>query len=259
MTEKKNVSILDCNFTNDFQIIAGPCSIESKEQFWRIAEQLKNIGVKLLRGGLYKMRTRPNAFQGHGVAAYSWAVEVKKHLGMGFVSEVTDPRQISDLMEVVDCFQVGARNMYNYDLLKELGKTDKPVLFKRAFSATIDEWLLASEYLLQGGNSNIILCERGIRTFETKTRNTLDINAVAYANKFSHYPVIADPSHGTGRSDLVLDLSLAAVAAGANGLLIEVHDNPEEALSDKEQALNIEEFKTLFEKTNRLRRFLQES
>ncbi len=257
-TVKHTVKILDRDFTNKFQIIAGPCSIESREQFFTIAQALKNIGVKTLRGGLYKLRTRPNAFQGHGQVAYPWAVEVKKHLGMGFVSEVTDPRQIEGMSEVVDCFQVGARNMYNYDLLKELGKQKIPVLLKRAFSATIDEWMFASEYLEKGGNSSILLCERGIRTFETKTRNTLDVNAIAYAQMNSPYPIISDPSHGTGRSDLVEYGSLASVAAGANGLLIEVHNNPEEALSDKDQALNLEQFKVVFDKCTKLSGFLNE-
>lgn len=256
--EKQTVKILNSDFTNDFQIIAGPCSIESQEQFFTIAQELKNMGVKTLRGGLFKLRTRPNSFQGHGQVAYPWAIEVKKHLGMGFVSEITDPRQIDEMSSVVDCFQVGARNMYNYDLLKELGKQKIPVLLKRAFSATIDEWLYASEYLENGGNNSVLLCERGIRTFETKTRNTLDVNAISYAKMFSKYPIISDPSHGTGRSDLVEYGALASVAAGASGLLIEVHNNPEEALSDKDQALNLEQFKTVFEKTTKLYKFLKD-
>lgn len=248
-----NTQIHNVDFASKFQIIAGPCSVESREQFWNLASQLKSIGVELLRGGIFKLRTKPNTFQGHGEIAYSWAKEVKTHFNMGFISEVTDPRQISDLMEVVDCFQVGARNMYNYPLLTELGKTGKPILLKRAFSATIDEWLSAADYILKEQNEKIFLCERGIRTFETRTRNTLDLNAIAYIKKFGGpFPVIADPSHGTGRSDLVTEMSLACVAAGADGLLIEVHENPNEALSDKEQAVNIENFRNLFIKANML-------
>lgn len=246
------------HFTHDFQIIAGPCSIESLEQFWTIASELKSMGVKILRGGLYKMRTQPQSFQGHGFVAYSWALEVKKHFGLDFISEVTDPRQISDMAEIVDCFQVGTRNMYNYELLKELGQGPTPVLLKRSFCATIEEWFAASEYIAAGGNTNILLCERGIRTFENKTRNTLDLNAVAYARKYSDFPIISDPSHGTGRADLVTPLALASVAAGANGLLIEVHNDPQKALSDKNQALNLQQFQSLFTQACALYQNLQE-
>lgn len=255
--KKTEVLVKDVKFGRELQIVAGPCSIESPEQFFRIAESLKKIGVKTLRGGLFKLRTRPNTFQGHGAIAYPWALEVKKHLNMGFISEITDPRQIDQMSDVVDCFQVGARNMYNYDLLKELGKQKLPVLLKRAFSATIDEWIYASEYLENGGNHSILLCERGIRTFETKTRNTLDTNAISYANMFTPYPIVSDPSHGTGRSDLVEAGALASVAAGASSLLIEVHDNPEEALSDKDQALNLEQFEKVFKSCTKLSEFLK--
>ncbi|MCO5113042.1 MAG: 3-deoxy-7-phosphoheptulonate synthase [Bdellovibrionaceae bacterium] len=254
-----NTQIHNADFAHQFHIIAGPCSVESKEQFWQLAEQLHNMGVQLLRGGIFKLRTRPNTFQGHGEIAYSWAQEVKSHFNMGFISEVTDPRQISDMAEVVDCFQVGARNMYNYPLLSELGKVKKPVLLKRAFSATIDEWLFAADYILKEDNEQIFLCERGIRSFETRTRNTLDLNAIAYIKKFGGpFPVIADPSHGTGRSDLVTEMSLACIAAGADGLLVEVHENPDQALSDKEQAMNLTDFKDLFEKSHRLAQFMRD-
>jgi 3-deoxy-7-phosphoheptulonate synthase len=256
--KKYTVKILDSNFTDQFQVIAGPCSIESQDQFFKIAEELKAMGVNLLRGGLYKLRTRPDTFQGHGQVAYPWAVEVKKHLNMGFVSEITDPRQIDELSDVVDCYQVGARNMYNYDLLKELGRQKLPVLLKRAFSATIDEWLYACEYLEKGGNTSVILCERGIRTFETKTRNTLDVNAIAYAKQFCKFPILSDPSHGTGRADLVEQAALASIAAGADGLLIEVHNDPTQALSDKDQALDLAQFKIVFEKSKKLYTFLKE-
>ncbi len=255
--KKSEVKILDINFKDQLQVIAGPCSIESQDQFYKIAESLKKMGVGLLRGGLYKLRTRPDTFQGHGKVAYPWAVEVKKHLGMGFVSEITDPRQIQEMSDVVDCFQVGARNMYNYDLLKELGRQKIPVLLKRAFSATIDEWLYASEYLEKGGNQSVLLCERGIRTFETKTRNTLDVNAISYAKQFCKYPILSDPSHGTGRADLVEQASLASIAAGADGLLIEVHNDPNQALSDKDQALDLNQFKIVFDKSQKLYNFLK--
>lgn len=253
-----NTQIHNADFAKDFQVIAGPCSVESREQFWQLAEQLHALGVQLLRGGVFKLRTRPDTFQGHGPIAYSWAKEVKDHFNMGFVSEVTDPRQISDMAEVVDCFQVGARNMYNYPLLSELGKVQKPVLLKRAFSATIDEWLSAADYILKEQNEKVFLCERGVRGFETRTRNTMDLNAIAYVKKFGGpFPVIADPSHGTGRSDLVREMSLACIAAGADGLLIEVHENPSQALSDKEQALNLTEFKKLYQQSHSLAKFLK--
>ena len=256
--KKSTVKILDSNFTDQFQVIAGPCSIESQDQFFKIAEELKKMGVNLLRGGLYKLRTRPDTFQGHGQVAYPWAVEVKKHLNMGFVSEITDPRQIDELSDVVDCYQVGARNMYNYDLLKELGRQKLPVLLKRAFSATIDEWLYACEYLEKGGNTSVLLCERGIRTFETKTRNTLDVNAIAYAKQVCKFPILSDPSHGTGRADLVEQAALSSVAAGADGLLVEVHNDPTQALSDKDQALDLAQFKIVYEKCKKLYGFLKE-
>lgn len=257
MSERPKINILNADFSNDFQVIAGPCSVESQEQFFLIAQQLKEMGVQTLRGGIYKLRTRPSAFQGHGPVAYPWAIEVKKHLNMGFVSEITDPRQIEEMSDVVDCFQVGARNMYNYDLLKELGRQKIPVLLKRAFSATIDEWLYACEYIENGGNTSVLLCERGIRTFETKTRNTLDVNAIAYASQYCKYPILSDPSHATGRADLVEQAALASIAAGANGLLIEVHNNPEEALSDKDQALDLKQFKSILDKCNKLSHFLK--
>lgn len=254
-----STQIHNADFSKQFHIIAGPCSVESREQFWKLAEQLHDMGVQLLRGGIFKLRTSPHAFQGHGEIAYSWAQEVKTHFKMGFISEVTDPRQISDMADVVDCFQVGARNMYNYPLLSELGKVKKPVLLKRAFSATIDEWLSAADYILKEDNEQIFLCERGIRSFETKTRNTLDLNAIAYIKKFGGpFPVIADPSHGTGRSDLVTEMSLACVAAGADGLLIEVHENPEEALSDKDQAISVKDFGDLFQKSHKLAKFMKD-
>lgn len=223
-------------------MIAGPCSIESRDQFRETAAGVKAAGATFLRGGVYKMRTSPNSFQGIGLAGFEDVLRVKKEMGLPLVSEVTDVRQIGDLANIVDMFQVGARNMYNYELLRELGLLRKPVLLKRSFSATVDEWLKAADYILKGGNDDIILCERGIRTFEPTTRNTLDLNSVAYLKTHTSFPVVVDPSHGTGRPELILPMSLAAVGAGADGLMIEVHPRPSEALSDADQALNFTQF-----------------
>lgn len=236
----------------DIHVIAGPCSLESEEHFLSTAAKVKNSGASMYRGGIYKMRTSPQSFQGLGESAFDFLMKHKAETQLPIVSEITDPRQISKLIEVVDILQVGSRNMYNYELLKELSKTSKPILFKRAFSATLDEWLKAADYLQINGHHNVILCERGIRTFETKTRNTLDLNAVAYLKKYSSYPVIVDPSHGTGRADLVPQLSKAAIAMGADGLLIEAHENPQTALSDGDQALPMENLKQLIQELDQI-------
>lgn len=225
-----------------FSTWAGPCSVESLDQFRQTAHYVKKMGATGLRGGLFKLRTDPSAFQGLGRGAYDIVREVKKEVGLPFVSEITDPRQLSDMFDVVDAFQVGSRNMHNYSLLQELSRIQKPILLKRGFSATFKEWMLAADYLIKGGNEQIILCERGIRTFETSTRNTFDINAIAMAKLETPFPVLADPSHGTGLSRLVPAISLAAAAAGADGLLIEVHPDPAKALSDGYQSLNFEQF-----------------
>lgn len=240
-TPNKDIVLGPGNFT----VIAGPCSLENEEQFRTIASEVQKMGASALRGGIYKLRTNPEAFQGLGTDGYALAKKIRQETGMAFVSEITDPRQISDLYEFVDVFQVGSRNMYNYELLKEIGRTKKPVMLKRSFSATIDEWILATEYIAQGGNENIMLCERGIRTFERKTRNTFDINAIAYVKARTNFPVLADPSHGTGRADLVIPVSLAAIAAGCDGLLVEVHNDPSLAKSDAEQALTLDAFSEL--------------
>ena len=229
-----------------FVVIAGPCAVEGQEQFLKVSSFLKELGVQVLRGGIYKLRTDPASFQGLREEALKWLPEIKKHINLPLVSEITDPRQVESLGAVVDCFQVGTRNMYNYELLKELGKTKKPVILKRGFSALIKEWLLATEYLLAGGNDQIILCERGIRTFETFTRNTLDLAAVAYIKARTQFPVIVDPSHAAGSSDLVLPLARAAKSVGADGVLIEVHAKPAEALSDADQALDFPSMEKLF-------------
>jgi 3-deoxy-7-phosphoheptulonate synthase len=229
----------------NFALIAGPCSVESEEQFETVARAVKASGATFLRGGMFKLRTRPDTFQGLGREAFDIAKRVKAKVSMPFVSEVTDPREISDMMDIVDVFQVGSRNMHNYALLKELGKVDKPVLLKRGFSGLIKEWLHSADYIVSGGNDQVILCERGIRTFETATRNTFDLNAVAFVKQNSSFPVIADPSHGTGESSLVIPLALASAAAGADGLMIEVHPKPSEALSDGFQALNLQQFEQM--------------
>jgi 3-deoxy-7-phosphoheptulonate synthase len=225
-----------------FTVIAGPCSIESQSQFLETAQEVKRQGAALLRGGIWKLRTNPDAFQGLGSDSYQMVKEVLKETGMQLVSEITDPRQVETLHDVVGMFQVGARNMHNYALLKELGMTRKPVLLKRNFSALIEEWIKAADYLKAGGNDKIILCERGIRTFERATRFTFDLNAVLWIKANTDYPIVVDPSHAVGISALVPKLALASAAAGADGLIIEVHPRPNEALSDGQQSLNFNEF-----------------
>jgi 3-deoxy-7-phosphoheptulonate synthase len=226
-------------------VMAGPCSVESREQLGTVARAVLAAGARVLRGGAFKPRTSPYSFQGHGEEALGWMRAVADELGLVIVSEVMDLRTIEMMLRYVDCLQVGARNMQNFDLLKELGRVRRPVLLKRGMSATIEEWLLSAEYLLAGGNQQVILCERGIRTFENATRNTLDISAIPVVKKRSHLPILVDPSHGTGRRDKVIPMARAAIAAGADGLLIEVHDNPEKALSDGAQSLYPHQFETL--------------
>jgi len=226
-------------------VMAGPCSVETREQVGTVARAVLSAGARVLRGGAFKPRSSPYSFQGHGEEALRWMREVADELGLAIVSEVMDLRTIEMMLKYVDCLQVGARNMQNFDLLKELGRVRRPVLLKRGMSATIEEWLLSAEYLLAGGNQQVILCERGIRTFENATRNTLDISAIPVVKKRSHLPILVDPSHGTGRRDKVIPMARAAIAAGADGLLIEVHDNPEKALSDGAQSLYPHQFETL--------------
>ena len=235
-----------------FTVMAGPCSIESLDQFQTIVSFLKTEGISIIRGGLFKLRTNPNSFQGLREKAIPIIKEVKKNENFLFITEVTDCRQIESLMEVADIFQVGARNMYNYELLKELGKAKRPVLLKRSFSALIQEWLHAAEYLSQAGLHDIILCERGIRTFETSYRNTLDINAVLHLKTHCEYPVFVDPSHATGQRAYVNGMAQAALAAGADGLLVEVHHEPEKALCDGIQSLNFQQFSQLMKNLRKL-------
>lgn len=235
-----------------FTVIAGPCSIESEPQFQTTAQSVKNSGASVLRGGIWKMRTSQKAFQGLGHESFDLIKRIKTQVGLPLVSEITDIRQIEEVASVVDAYQVGARNMHNYSLLKELGRQPKPVLLKRNFSAFVDEWLKAADYITAGGNAKVILCERGIRTFETSTRNTLDLNAVVYAKKHSGLPVIVDPSHAVGISDLVPQLCYAAAAAGADGIMVEVHPQPSEALSDGLQALTFEGFETMMKQLEKV-------
>ncbi|EOD78661.1 2-keto-3-deoxy-D-arabino-heptulosonate-7-phosphate synthase I beta [Grimontia indica] len=230
-----------------FAVIAGPCSVESEQQLMSVADVVKGHGAVALRGGAYKPRTSPYDFQGMGVEGLKLLKQASEAAGMPTVSEVMEVGQVDSLCEYIDCLQIGARNMQNYGLLKAVGETGKPVLLKRGLSATIEELLLAAEYIYDAGNPNIILCERGIRTFETATRNTLDLNAVAYIKQRSHLPVVVDPSHGTGVRELVIPLSRAAAAVGADGIIVESHLNPAEALSDGHQALTGEMFAQLMQ------------
>lgn len=224
-----------------FQVMAGPCSVEESSQVLSIAKAVKAAGASVLRGGAFKPRTSPYAFQGLGPKGLEILENAKKATGMPIVSEIMDISKLP-LFENIDIIQVGARNMQNYELLKELGKINKPVLLKRGLSSTIQELLMSAEYIMAGGNSRIILCERGIRTFETATRNTLDISAVPVLKELTHLPVIVDPSHGTGNARLVKPMAMAAVAAGADGLMIEVHNDPVHALCDGAQSLTLEAF-----------------
>jgi 3-deoxy-7-phosphoheptulonate synthase len=230
---------------NDIVIMAGPCSVESKDQIFSVAESVSRAGAKFLRGGAFKPRSSPYSFQGMGEDALKLMRESGDKFGLLVISEVMEISQIPLMLPYIDIFQVGARNMQNFNLLRELGKERKPVLLKRGIAATIEELLLSAEYLMAGGNYEIILCERGIRTFETYTRNTMDISAIPIVKKLSHLPMLADPSHGTGRRDKVSPMGRAAIAAGADGLLVEVHNAPDQALSDGAQSLYPEQFEKL--------------
>ncbi len=223
-------------------IMAGPCSVESREQILETAKGVLRYGADVLRGGAFKPRTSPHTFQGLGIEGLKLLKEASEEIGLPVVTEVMDTRDVELVAEYADILQIGTRNMQNFCLLKEVGQIRKPVLLKRGMSATIEEWLQAAEYICVEGNPYVILCERGIRTFETYTRNTLDISAIVAAKQLSHLPVIADPSHGTGRRDMVIPMALAAIAAGADGLILEVHPNPAKALSDGAQSLTVDEF-----------------
>ncbi|MCX7695960.1 MAG: 3-deoxy-7-phosphoheptulonate synthase [Caloramator sp.] len=233
-------------------IIAGPCSVEDYDTMNKIAEGLKELNIEYLRGGAFKPRTSPYSFQGLKDEGIEILKEIKERYGFKIVSEVLDVRDIEYMNEVVDVLQIGTRNMYNYPLLKEVGQTKKTVLLKRAFSATIEEWLNAAEYIALEGNNDIILCERGIRTFETYTRNTLDLNSIPVIKQKTKLKVLVDPSHGTGRRELVRPMSRAAIAAGADGLIIEAHIEPDKAFSDSEQTIDLKELKLIIEESNRI-------
>ena len=226
-------------------VMAGPCSVETREQIIGVAEDVKQMGAAILRGGAFKPRTSPYSFQGLQETGLDLLKEAKAVTGLPIITEIMSADKIERFVEDVDVIQVGARNMQNFELLKELGKTDKPILLKRGLSATIEEWLMSAEYIMAGGNDNVILCERGIRTFENYTRNTLDLSAIPAVKKLSHLPVVVDPSHAAGMWWMVEPLAKAAVAVGADGLLIEVHNNPEAALCDGAQSLRPERFARL--------------
>lgn len=233
-------------------VIGGPCSVEGEESVMRIAKAVKEVGGCMLRGGAYKPRTSPYSFQGMGLEGLKCMYKAKQAYNMPIVSELMSEKKLDEFEEYVDLIQVGARNMQNFDLLKALGKSKKPVLLKRGLANTMEEWIMAAEYIMAGGNENVIMCERGIRTFETYTRNTLDLSVIPIIKSKTHLPIIIDPSHATGDRKLVESMSLAAIAAGADGLIIEVHDNPECAWSDGAQSVTPDAFKTLIEKGKKI-------
>ena len=228
-----------------FSVIAGPCSVESEAQICEVAEDVKRSGAALLRGGAFKPRTSPYSFQGMGTAGLELLLEAKKKTGLPIVTEIMDPRMAELFEEEVDVVQVGARNMQNFELLKEVGKMSKPILLKRGLSNTYEEWIMSAEYIMAAGNENVILCERGVRTFETYTRNTLDVSAIPAVKQMSHLPVIVDPSHAAGMYWMVEPLALAGIAAGADGLIIEVHNDPPHAKCDGQQSLTPQKFDAL--------------
>ncbi|MGE5892548.1 MAG: 3-deoxy-7-phosphoheptulonate synthase [bacterium] len=234
-------------------LIAGPCAIESRDQIFRTASFLKQLGVPVLRGGAYKPRTSPHSFQGLREEGIKILADVRKETGIVTVTEVMSPEHIALIAGSVDVLQIGARNMQNFDLLKEAGRTRKPVILKRGLSATVEEWLASAEYILLGGNPHVILCERGIRTFETATRNTADLAVIPLVKNFSHLPVIFDPSHATGHRSLVAPMALAATVTGVHGLMVEVHPDPEHALSDGPQSLHFGEFEKLHAMIGKMR------
>ena len=238
-------------------VIGGPCSVEGQEQISRIAKEVKEAGADMLRGGAYKPRTSPYAFQGLGFAGIMNLEQAKKETGMPIVSELMDSEQLEEFVEHVDIIQIGARNMQNFSLLKAVGKTKKPVLLKRGLANTIEEWIMSAEYILAQGNPNVILCERGIRTFEKYTRNTLDLSVIPIIREKTHLPIIIDPSHATGDWKLVEAMSLAAVVAGADGLMIEVHDHPECAWSDGAQSVKPKRFKEIIEKCRKAAKIVE--
>jgi 3-deoxy-7-phosphoheptulonate synthase len=238
-----------------FSVIAGPCAVENEDQIFTICEFLSKFQIKLLRRGAYKPRTSPYSFQGLKKEGLKLLRQAADKYEMEVVTEVMDTNLVDEVAEYADVLQVGTRNMQNYQLLRALSKINKPVLLKRGMSSTLEEWLLAAEYILSGGNNNVILCERGIRTFETATRNTLDLSMVPLVKSLSHLPIIVDPSQGTGLRDLITPMSLASIAAGADGLILEVHNHPEEAMSDGDQSLYFDQFSDLMKKVQNTSEF----
>jgi 3-deoxy-7-phosphoheptulonate synthase len=254
--DKTVVPVEGVYFGQGFTVIAGPCSVESERQTVETATAVKEAGGHALRGGAFKPRSSPYAFQGLGLQGLKILRKAKEETGLPIVTEVIDARDVFWVSEYADVLQIGARNMQNFSLLKEVGKSRKPILLKRGMNSTIEEWLNCAEYILSEGNPNVILCERGIRTFESYTRNTLDLSAVPALKELTHLPVIVDPSHATGKVSLIPALSLASVAAGADGLTVEVHTNPEEALCDKEQALTPKQFSEMMQRIRSLHQFM---
>src|SRR6187401_1737859 len=226
-------------------VMAGPCSVESKEQLFETADAVKAAGATILRGGAFKPRTSPYSFQGLGVQALRFLAEARERTGLPVITEVMEPNQVDIVAEYADILQIGTRNMQNYSLLRDVGRVARPVMLKRGYGATVEEWLMAAEYIVSSGNPNVILCERGIRTFETYTRNTMDLAAVPLVHHLSHLPVIVDPSHATGKRWLVKPLAIGGVAVGADGVMVEVHPTPDDARSDAEQQLTLDQFRDL--------------
>ncbi len=240
-------------------VMAGPCAVESREQLFEAADLVKKAGAQFLRGGAYKPRTSPYSFQGLEETGLRYLAEARERTGLKIVTEVTEVEAVETVAKYADMLQIGARNMQNFRLLKEVGRTDKPVLLKRGLAATLNEWLNAAEYIMSEGNPNVVFCERGIRTYETYTRNTLDLSAVAAIKHLSHLPIIVDPSHGTGKWRMVKPMAFAAVAAGADGLMMEMHPNPAKALSDGPQSLTPENFSQVMQGLQQLSAFLHTS
>lgn len=258
MNKKRTiVQVGEVKFGEDFVVIAGPCSVESEEQMLQIANAVKAAGANMLRGGAFKPRTSPYAFQGLGLKGLKILEKAREKTGLPVVSEVLDPRDVAWMGEYVDVLQIGTRNMQNFSLLKEVGKANKPVLLKRGMHSTLSEWLNCAEYVMSGGNPDVILCERGIRTFESYTRNTLDLSAIPAIKELTHLPIIVDPAHATGKVSLIPSMCLAAVACGADGLLVEVHINPKEALSDRDQTLTLKQFSEVTKKVRALQAFME--
>ena len=256
--ESTIVDVSGIEVGKDFVVIAGPCSVESEKQLLDTARAVRAAGADMLRGGAFKPRTSPYAFQGLGLQGLKILEKAKQETGLPIVTEVIDPRDVCWVSEFADVLQIGTRNMQNFSLLKEVGRAGRPVLLKRGMYSTLEEWLNCAEYILSEGNPDVILCERGIRTFETYTRNTLDLSAVPAIKELTHLPIIIDPTHSTGRISLIASMSMAAVAAGADGMIVEVHHNPQEALCDAEQAMTPDIFSSLMKRLRPLKTFLSD-